>query len=89
MNTVTEPRMTTLFSQLGLEDSPEGIKNFIATHQLPAEVKLTEAPYWSEAQRQLLKELLEEDSEWALVVDQLNEALHKGDMGFLEGLSIF
>ena len=69
----TQVRMTNLFLQLGLDSSAEAIAEFIRTHQLPADVRITEAPFWSESQRQLL----EDDARWAIVVDQLNESLHE------------
>ena len=72
----TEPTMTHLFQQLGLDESPQGIARFIKEHQLPTEVELVNAPYWSEAQRQLLSEQLKADAPLALIVDQLSEALH-------------
>lgn len=71
------PRMTNLFEQLGLDSSDEAIAQFIATHQLPAETKITEASYWTESQHQLLAEKLKSDGSWAIVVDQLNESLHE------------
>lgn len=74
---MVEPRMTNLFLQLGLDASEEAIAAFIKSHQLPADVKLTEAPYWSDAQRQFLGEQLKADAAWAMIVDQLNESLHE------------
>jgi len=71
------PRMTHLFEQLGLEATEDAIELFIATHQLSAHTKITEADYWSEAQHQFLAEKLKSDGEWAIVVDQLNESLHE------------
>ena len=76
MDTV-HARMTNLFLQLGLDASPEAIETFIAEHFLPAEVNIVDAPFWNDGQRQLLRELLNSDGEWALVVDQLNESLHE------------
>ncbi|ALH94390.1 DUF2789 domain-containing protein [Acinetobacter equi] len=71
------PRMTHLFEQLGLDSSEEAIALFIVTHQLTADQKITEADYWTEAQRQFLAEKIKSDGEWAIVVDQLNESLHE------------
>ena len=56
--TQVRPRMTHLFAQLGLDSSAEGIAQFIHEHQLPKDVNLMEAPYWSDAQRQFLAEKL-------------------------------
>jgi hypothetical protein len=72
----TEPTMTNLFLQLGLDASEEGIALFIREHQLEADVLVADAPYWSVAQRQFLGEQLKADAHWAMIVDQLNEALH-------------
>lgn len=69
-------RMTNLFLQLGLDASPEGIEKFIAEHQLVSGTSFLRATFWNDAQRQLLEEWLNSDGEWALVVDQLGEALH-------------
>lgn len=74
---MTQVRMTNLFLQLGLDASEQGIANFIQNHQLPADVRLLDAPYWNEAQRQFLEEQLKADAPWALIVDQLNESLHE------------
>jgi hypothetical protein len=75
MDTV-EVRMTNLFIQLGLEASEEAIATFIEQHQLPPETHLSNAPFWSQAQRQMLEEMFKADAKWAPIVDQLNEALH-------------
>lgn len=67
-----------LFEQLGLESSPEAIRDFIARHRpLPHDVPLHEAPFWSAAQAAFLKEAIDSDSDWAEVVDALNAALRE------------
>lgn len=71
------PRMTHLFEQLGLDASEEAIALFIVTHQLSPHTKITEADYWTDAQRQFLAEKIKSDGEWAIIVDQLNESLHE------------
>lgn len=76
MNNAT-PRMTNLFLQLGLDASEGAIAAFIRAHQLPADVDIADAPYWNEAQRQLLCEQLKADAAWSIVVDQLSESLHE------------
>ena len=72
----TDPTMTNLFLQLGLDASEQGIAQFIKSHQLDTEVALGDAPFWTDAQRSFLVEQLKADALWAEVVDQLNEALH-------------
>lgn len=62
-----------LFEQLGLPGGDAEIERFVATHRsLPAATRLADAPFWSAAQAQFLREEVEEDADWAEVVDQLN-----------------
>ena len=72
----TESCMTNLFLQLGLPAGKDEIAAFIRAHQLPDDVRVSEAPFWSDAQRQFLAEEWGEDADWAIIVDELNEALH-------------
>ena len=66
-----------LFAQLGLANDEASIRQFIATHSpLPDGMRLEEAPFWSPAQAQLLREERLDDADWAMVVDRLNVALH-------------
>jgi hypothetical protein len=69
--------MTNLFRQLGLAADDEAIAEFIRTHQLAADARMTEAPFWTGAQRQFLLEALMADAAWAITVDQLSESLHE------------
>ncbi|MEG0862680.1 MAG: DUF2789 domain-containing protein [Pseudomonas sp.] len=69
-------KFSELFKQLGLADDPVGIDQFITSHSpLKNEIKLVDAPFWTDAQRTFLKDSIEEDADWALMFDQLNEAL--------------
>lgn len=72
----TESSMTNLFLQLGLPAGKDDIAAFIRDHQLPEAVLVSEAPFWSDGQRQFIREEWREDADWAIVVDELNEALH-------------
>ncbi len=66
-----------LFQQLGLPDSDKDIEQFIATHSpLPSSTLLYQASFWSSAQASFLQEALEEDADWAEVVDELDARLH-------------
>ncbi len=68
-----------LFAQLGLPNDEASIRQFIATHApLPDAMRLEDAPFWSPSQAQLLREERLDDADWAMVVDQLNVALHAG-----------
>ncbi len=66
-----------LFAQLGLPDDNASIQAFIARHSpIPDGMRLEDAPFWSPAQSQLLREERQDDADWAMVVDRLNVALH-------------
>jgi hypothetical protein len=75
MNT-TAPSMQSLFDQLGLDSSPEAIAEFIATHHLPDQVRLADAPFWNHSQTAFLQECFRLDAEWMPIVDDLNAQLH-------------
>jgi hypothetical protein len=69
-------RFHDLFAQLGLPNDPAGIHRFLMDHApLPNGVSLPDAPFWSPAQATFLREALLQDSDWAELADQLNEAL--------------
>ncbi|MEA9842663.1 DUF2789 domain-containing protein [Xanthomonas campestris] len=66
-----------LFAQLGLPSDEASIRRFIAEHSpLPGGVRLEEAPFWTPAQAQLLREERIDDADWIVTMDQLNIALH-------------
>lgn len=66
-----------LFEQLGLASDKDSIEQFIRTHQLFSnEVALHEASFWSESQATFLQDAISNDSDWAEVVDELNNSLH-------------
>ncbi|MFO1336883.1 MAG: DUF2789 domain-containing protein [Burkholderiaceae bacterium] len=65
-----------LFAQLGLDDTPAGIRRFIRAHgPLGDDVKLSDASFWSPSQAALLREKLKEDADWSNAVDTLNTML--------------
>lgn len=79
MQPIVHP-LSALFKQLGLPGDPESIERFIATHApLPGDVRLSEAPFWTPSQAKFLREELQEDADWAEVVDQLNLMLREED----------
>ena len=68
--------IASLFDQLGLESSEQAIDEFIRSHQpLPASTELHSAGFWSESQSAFLKQVKDEDADWAEVVDQLDARL--------------
>lgn len=69
---------TELFEQLGLASDHESIKRFIERNgPIAEEIPLPEAPCWNEGQAEFLREAIEEDADWAEVVDHLNASLRK------------
>ncbi|WP_404367647.1 DUF2789 domain-containing protein [Marinobacter sp.] len=68
--------MPRLFEQLGLPSSDDDIQKFIADHgPLAPEVKLHDAPFWNDSQSRFLKEGIEENADWAEVIDDLDAQL--------------
>jgi hypothetical protein len=66
-----------LFAQLGLPSQPDEVRAFIQRHRpLANGVRLHEAGFWTPAQAALLRDALQQDSDWSGVVDRLNAALH-------------
>jgi hypothetical protein len=75
-NTVFHP-LSELFAQLGLSNAPQEIEAFIAQHPLAAAIALVDAPFWSPAQAQFLRESLEQDADWVEAVDHLDALLRR------------
>jgi hypothetical protein len=75
MDTPT-PTMAALFAQLGLPDGEADIAAFVRAHRpLPMTTRLFDAPFWSPAQSQLIREKLNDDGNWSLLIDTLNAEL--------------
>jgi hypothetical protein len=66
-----------LFAQLGLPSDPAAAEAFIAAHHLPPGVQLAEAPFWTATQAAFLAEELQNDADWAEVIDALNGELRR------------
>jgi hypothetical protein len=65
-----------LFDQLGLDSSEQGINSFVNQHgSLPANVKLHQADFWNTAQKTFLQQMINEDADWAEIVDELDAKL--------------
>lgn len=74
----TQHSMTQLFSQLGLPSSPAEIQAFIASKRpLDPGLALDEAPFWSPAQAGFLREQLQQDADWATIIDKLDSGLRQ------------
>ncbi|WP_068858680.1 DUF2789 family protein [Perlucidibaca aquatica] len=75
MNHAHHP-MSELFKQLGLPFKHGQIQTFLAEHSpLPPGRLLADACFWSASQASFLREAVEQDSDWAVIVDQLSQAL--------------
>ena len=65
-----------LFRQLGLPADRAFIEQFIVDHKpLEPGVMISAAPFWTASQKEFLKKSLQEDADWAPMVDQLNAEL--------------
>lgn len=68
--------IVSLFDQLGLDSSAKAIKDFINRNgPLPGGVELYEADFWNASQAYFLKQMIDEDADWAEIVDQLDAML--------------
>ena len=67
---------TSLFLQLGLDSTDSAIETFIDSHRpLAGNIELHEAKFWSASQAFFLKQVKDEDADWAEIVDQLDALL--------------
>lgn len=72
----THHRFEELFDQLGLPSDTCSINYFLAENSpLNPCIRLEEASFWTPSQASFLYEKIQLDSDWALVVDQLNVAM--------------
>lgn len=68
--------VNSLFDQLGLGSTDEAIEDFINRNSpLPGNVELHKADFWNASQASFLKQVIEEDADWAEIVDQLDAML--------------
>jgi hypothetical protein len=75
---ISPKTLNTLFEQLGLPGEDDAIEQFVNTHgPLPRDRSIWDAPFWTESQKTFLRESLENDADWAEVVDELSALLHQ------------
>jgi hypothetical protein len=68
--------MELLFQQLGLDGTNKAVASFIDKNApIANDVKLHEADFWISSQSECLKKMVDEDADWAEIVDQLNVLL--------------
>ncbi|WP_339431631.1 MULTISPECIES: DUF2789 domain-containing protein [unclassified Pseudomonas] len=71
--------LPSLFKQLGLDNDPVRIDQFITSHSpLKPELHLADAFFWTKSQADFLRDEILDDADWAEVVDQLNVLLRTG-----------
>lgn len=73
-------RLADLFDQLGLDSTQQAIDEFVGAHQLSADTKMEDAPFWNVSQVQLFVEAREQDADWVELVDELDALLHATSM---------
>ena len=71
----SQHNLSTLVQQLGLPASSDEIDQFLAAHSLGPKSRLSEADFWNDSQAAFLRNAVEEDSDWAEVVDELDARL--------------
>lgn len=69
--------MQSLFVQLGLPSEERDIQRFIVSHVISPSKPLAEANFWRPSQAQFLREALQDDADWAELVDQLAAQLRR------------
>ncbi len=67
--------LSTLFAQLGLNNSQSDINQFIVEHKLAHDLSISSAPFWNTAQKAFINESLAEDGDWSEMIDQLDNLL--------------
>ena len=75
---ISEHDLNHLFAQLGLPSETADIELFIAKHKpLAHDVRIALADWWTPSQRAFLEEAIDDDSDWAIVVGQLDSLLRE------------
>ncbi|HVK99139.1 MAG TPA: DUF2789 domain-containing protein [Dongiaceae bacterium] len=72
---IATPTFSDLFMQLGLESDEKSIRRFCATHKITGHITLPDAEFWTPQQAHFLRESWHQDSDWAILIDQLNSSL--------------
>jgi hypothetical protein len=75
MDTSNHQTMRSLFEQLGLPAESEQIKDFIKQHPLLRHEQIEKASFWSRGQAAFIEESISDDSDWSVLVDQLDAQL--------------
>ena len=68
-----------LFAQLGMANDELSLHRFIHEHRLDNQTLLPEAPFWTSAQANFLRDALWNDADWSEAIDELGELLRRPD----------
>ena len=72
--------LASLFDQLGLISTDHEIQNFIQEHAPVSDnTELYKASFWNFSQASFLKQAIDEDADWAVVVDRLDVMLRSAN----------
>ncbi len=72
----SEHTLATLFDQLGLDSTDKAIEDFVNEHRpLAKQTELHLASFWSVSQSAFLKQEIENDADWAEIIDHLDTML--------------
>lgn len=77
MMDTTPVDLSHLFEQLGLDNSDEAMVQFITAHKLASHIHLSQASFWTSAQKSFIIEALEADAQWTELIEQLDTQLRK------------
>ena len=75
MDTSNHFNLASLFAQLGLPSQQTEINQFIEQHSIASEQRIDQGEFWNLAQADFLRECIEQDSDWAELVDHLDAML--------------
>jgi hypothetical protein len=68
--------LASLFDQLGLDSTDEAIEGFInRNYPISGNVELHNAVFWNQSQAGFLRQVKDEDADWAEIVGQLDTML--------------
>lgn len=68
--------LNNLFAQLGLDNDDQNIEKFIEQHRpLPQSINISDAPWWTESQKEFLRQGILDDENWSYPIDELSELL--------------
>ena len=70
-----EHNLPNLSTQLGLPNTESDINDFVSTNRLEPEQPIIEADCWTPSQIEFLMTEIENDSQWCIAIDELNERM--------------